>query len=218
MENAAMDAKIAQSVTGWRLTVTLSSAIVLMALALLAWHHFDVDGIRMVIRATAQTSLVLFCLAFSAAALARLRPNAWTRWQRQNRRYLGVSFAASHAIHAVAIVAFALIDPLGFRQATSLASFVFGGIAYAFVVAMTITSFDTTAAWIGRRNWRILHTVGAHDIWLTFLVSEGMRAIHDGSYYWLATALLIAVMGLRLIGQGARGPAPAHVPAPVIGS
>ena len=57
----------------------------------------------MVIRFTARTSLLLFCLAFSAAALARLWPNAWTRWQRRNRRYLGVTFAASHGIHAVAI-------------------------------------------------------------------------------------------------------------------
>jgi sulfoxide reductase heme-binding subunit YedZ len=200
--------------TGWRLTGLLSIAIVLMALALLAWHQFDVDGIRLVIRATAQTSLVLFCLAFSASALSRIRPNAWTRWQRQNRRYLGVSFAVSHGVHAIAIVSFALIDPMRFHQATSLASFVFGGIAYAFIAAMTITSFDATAAWIGRRNWRILHTVAAHDIWLTFLVSEGMRALHEGSYYWLATAILLAVMGIRLAGQRARGPAL----APVIGS
>ncbi len=61
---------------------------------------FEVDGVRMVIRFTARTSLVLFCLAFSAAALARLWPNASTRWLRRNRRYLGVSFAASHAIHS----------------------------------------------------------------------------------------------------------------------
>lgn len=206
-----MNATIPHALTGWRLTGSLSIAIVLMALALLTWHGFDVDGIRLVIRATAQTSLVLFCLAFSASALARLRPNAWTRWQRQNRRYLGVSFAASHAVHAVAIVSFALIDPLHFHQVTSLASFLFGGIAYAFIVAMTITSFDATAAWVGPRNWRLLHTVGGYDIWLTFLISEGMRAVHGGSYYWLPTAILVAVMALRLTGSRVRRPGLAAV-------
>jgi hypothetical protein len=67
----------------------------------------------MVIRFTARTSLLFFCMAFSAAALARLWPNAWTHWQRRNRRALGVTFAASHGIHAVAIGAFAVMDPAG---------------------------------------------------------------------------------------------------------
>ena len=79
-------------------------------------RQFEVEGVRMVIRFTARTSLLLFCLAFSAAALARLWPNAWTRWQRRNRRYLGVTFAASHAIHAVAIAAFAVMDPAAMRR------------------------------------------------------------------------------------------------------
>lgn len=114
-------------------------------------RQFEVDGVRMVIRFTARTSLLFFCLAFSAAALARLWPNAWTRWQRRNRRYLGVTFAASHAIHAVAIVWFALIDPPGFAGAISAASYIFGGIGYAFIIVLTATSFDRTAAMLGPR-------------------------------------------------------------------
>ena len=98
-------------------------------------RQFEVEGVRLVIRFTARASLVLFCLAFGAGALARLWPNGWTRWQRRNRRYLGVSFAASHAIHAVAIAVFAAMDPLGFMTATSAASYWFGGIGYAFIIA-----------------------------------------------------------------------------------
>ena len=65
---------------------------------------------------------VVFCLAFSAAALARLWPNGWTRWQRRNRRYLGVTFAASHGLHAIAIGCYAVMDPPGYAAATSAAS------------------------------------------------------------------------------------------------
>src|SRR6195256_5960627 len=101
---------------------------------------FEVDGVRMVIRFTARTSLLLFCLAFSAAALALMWPNAWTRWLRRNRRYLGVSFAASHGIHAVAIACFAVMDPTGYMGATSTASYIFGGIGYACIIAMAATS------------------------------------------------------------------------------
>src|SRR2546423_9404470 len=96
---------------GWRLFAVLSLTLAVLCIWIAGMRQFEVEGVRMVIRFTARTSLLLFCLAFSAAALARLWPNAWTRWQRRNRRALGVSFAASHAIHAVAITAFAVMDP-----------------------------------------------------------------------------------------------------------
>ena len=131
---------------GWRLFALLSLTLLGLSIWIAGMRGFEVDGVRMVIRFTARTSLVLFCLAFSAAALARLWPNTSTRWLRRNRRYLGVSFAASHAIHAVAIAAFAVMDPAGYAAATSIASYIFGGIGYAFIIAMTATSFDRTAA------------------------------------------------------------------------
>ena len=145
---------------GRRLLAVLTLSLITLSLSIASMRQFDVDGIRMVIRFTARSSLLLFCLAFSAAALARLRSKGWTRWQRRNRRYLGLSFAASHAIHAVAIVVFAKMDPAGFAQATSPASYIFGGIGYAVILAMSATSLDRTAALIGPRAWRTLQLVG----------------------------------------------------------
>src|SRR3984885_9308534 len=96
---------------GWRLFAMLTFVLIALSIWIAAMRQFEVDGVRMVIRFTARTSLLFFCLAFSAAALARLWPNAWTRWQRRNRRFLGVTFAASHAIHAMAIICFAVMAP-----------------------------------------------------------------------------------------------------------
>src|SRR6201987_4979671 len=124
---------------GWRLLAVLALALTALCIWIAGMRGFEVEGVRMVIRFTARTSLLFFCLAFSAAALARLWPNAWTRWQRRNRRYLGVTFAASHAIHAVVIAAFAAMDPAGFAAATSLASYIFGAIGSALIIAMTVT-------------------------------------------------------------------------------
>src|ERR1700683_5113095 len=134
---------------GWQLFAALTLILIALSVWIAGMRQFEVDGVRMVIRFTARTSLVLFCLAFGAAALARLWPNAWTRWQRRNRRYLGVSFAASHGIHAIAIACFAAMSPPLFAAATGIASYVFGGIGYAFIIAMTATSFDRSAAAIG---------------------------------------------------------------------
>src|SRR6266851_4291755 len=158
---------------GWRLFFVLTLTLIGLSVWIAAMRQFEVEGIRMVIRFTARTSLLLFCLAFGAAALARLWPNAWTRWQRRNRRYLGVTFAASHGLHAIAIAAFASMDPLGYAAATSAASYIFGGIGYAFIIAMTATSFDRTAQAIGPRAWRLLHLTGGYYLLFQFTVSFG---------------------------------------------
>jgi methionine sulfoxide reductase heme-binding subunit len=188
---------------GWRLFAVLALTLVALCAAIAGVRDFDVDGVRMVIRFTARTSLLFFCLAFSAAALARLWPNAWTRWQRRNRRYLGVTFAASHALHAVAIVAFAAIDPVGFAAAINPATYVFGGFGYAVIAAMTITSFDRTAAAIGQRGWRILHLVGGYYLLIQFTVSFGKR-IPDMPLHALFLIPLLAVFALRMIAMASR--------------
>ena len=186
---------------GWRLFAVLAGVLIALSIWIAGMRQFEVDGVRMVIRFTARTSLLLFCLAFSAAALARLWPNPWTRWQRRNRRYLGVTFAASHGIHAVAIACFAVMDPAGYAAATSAASYIFGGIGYACIIAMTATSFDRTAAAIGPRAWRVLHVTGGYYLLLQFMVSFGKR-IPDMPAYALFLIPLVAVLALRLIAMG----------------
>src|SRR5713101_4482490 len=156
---------------GWRLFAVLTLVLAGLCIGIAGMRQFEVDGVRMVIRFTARTSLLFFCLAFGAAALARLWPTIWTRWQRRNRRYLGVTFAASHGLHATAIAAVAVMDPASYAAATSIAAYIFGGSGYAFIVAMTATSFERTASAIGPRAWRMLHLTGGYYLLLQFSVS-----------------------------------------------
>src|SRR5580704_13547654 len=188
---------------GWRLFAVLTLTLAALSIWIAGMRQFDVDGVRMVIRFTARTSLLFFCLAFSAAAIAHLWPNAWTRWQRRNRRTLGVSFAASHALHAIAIAGFATVDPIGFAKATNLASYIFGGIGYTFIVAMAATSFDRSAAWLGPRAWRAMHLVGGYYLLLQFTVSFGRR-IPESPLYALALIPLLAVFTLRMVAMASR--------------
>jgi DMSO/TMAO reductase YedYZ heme-binding membrane subunit len=183
---------------GWPLLGVLSLALLAMAAGLVLGHRLDVEGIRLAIRATARTSLVLFALAFSAGALFTLWPNGWTRWQRRNRQYLGLAFAVSHAIHAAAIVAFATLDPVAFHQTSMAGSIVTGGIAYLFIVAMALTSFDWSAAWIGPRAWRALHWTGGYYILISFIVTNGKR-IGTSPFYALPVVLMLAILALRIV-------------------
>jgi methionine sulfoxide reductase heme-binding subunit len=190
---------------GWRLTGLLSLLLAAMALSFLAVHP-DIEGLRLVVRATARTSLVLFALAFSAAALARLVPNDVTHWQRRNRRYLGVSFAVSHFIHLAALVVLARVDAALFWTLTNAATIVLAGAAYLFIAAMTATSFDRTAAWLGPRKWRLLHLIGGWYIWISFAIAVGKR-LTQGPTYWAMMALVIAVLIARVLAMSHRSKA-----------
>lgn len=185
---------------GWYLLAATSLTMAALALWLASMRGFEVEGVRMVIRYTARSSLLFFCLAFSASALHRLWPNPFSRWQLRNRRYLGLSFALSHLIHAIAIVRFAVMAPADFAAATSPASYIFGGIGYVIIVALTATSFDRTAKAIGPRAWRLLHGSGVYYLWLQFMVSFGMRIPAMPNYIWFLLPLVV-VMAVKIAGR-----------------
>jgi DMSO/TMAO reductase YedYZ heme-binding membrane subunit len=180
---------------GWSLLGFLLG-LLLVALVSVAAMHPDTNGARMLIRITARSSLFFFLLAFTASASACLWPGLITQWQRRNRRYFGLAFAGSHLLHAGAIIAFARLDPEAFALATNRVTEFTGAIAYVFILAMAATSFGASAAWIGRRAWTILHTVGSYYIWISFAIAFGKRSL-QGPVYPAAVCLLVVALGLR---------------------
>jgi sulfoxide reductase heme-binding subunit YedZ len=95
------------------------------------------------------------------------------------------------------------MDPAGYAAATSIASYVFGGIGYALIIAMTATSFDRSAAALGARAWRGLHLIGGYYLLFQFTVSFGKR-IPDMPLYALFLIPLVAVFALRMIAMAPR--------------
>ena len=91
----------------------------------------------------------------------------------------------------------------GYAAATSAASYIFGGIGYAFIIAMTATSFDRTAAALGARAWRRLHLVGGYYLLFQFTVSFGKR-IPEMPLYALFLIPLVAVFAVRMIAMACR--------------
>lgn len=163
-----------------------------------------VEGLRMLIRATARTSLAFFLLAYTASALATLWPGEPSLWLRQHRRQWGWLLVFSHTVHAGGIVALGLVaDPALFASLTPLGNRISGGIAYVWLWLMGATSFDRSAAWLGRPHWARLHTWGSHFLCLSFVVANGKRVPVDGAYVW-PTLLLVAALGLRLWARRVR--------------
>jgi DMSO/TMAO reductase YedYZ heme-binding membrane subunit len=185
---------------GWPIVGWATVAVLTIVGSILALVGADEAGIRMGIRATARTSVVLFSLAFAASALRRRWRNDATAWLLRNRRQIGVSFAVSHVVHLLLIFALFGWTWAGFVAGTPLVTRVAGGIAYVFIALMTVTSFDRTAAWLGSRRWRQLHTAGAYSVWIIFAQNFFVQAFKS-VVYWPYAALLAGAMVLRWTGS-----------------
>lgn len=188
--------------SGWGLFASLSCALLVMAAGLYAFEG-GTDGIRLVIRATARTSLLLFLLAFTAGAARGLWPGQLTGWIRRNRRYLGLSFATSHLIHAAAIVTLARTAPPLFWSLSNPRSIILGSIGYAAIALLAATSFDRAVASLGPALWSRLHRGGVWLIWISFVFTFGKR-IPASPWYVAPVLLLIAAATLRMLA-GAQG-------------
>lgn len=175
---------------GGRSTVVppVTAALVVMVAAVLEAHGWwGEEAIRAVVRATARSSLVLFLAAFLASALATRWPGPLTRWLLANRRGVGLSFAVSHLLHAVALVLLARQAP-AFTATIEPATRIVGSLGFGVIAVLAATSNDWSVRALGGRRWERLHRVGVWVLWGIFLVS------YLGSSRVLAGVLIAALV------------------------
>ena len=179
---------------GWNIVGWTTFIISIILLGILIVQGIDEQSMRIAIRITARTSCFLFLCAFVASPLRYFWSNKLTQWLRVNRRYLGVAMAVSHGFHALAIIGLAMLtaDP-------SLSNNHGGNLGYVFIIAMTATSFQSTAALLGHQNWKILHTVGMYYLWLAFIYTFSHGLEKHLLVYLPFVSLLAIAIGLRLI-------------------
>lgn len=213
-ENAAPAprAPLKSMLSGWTLTWFLIVAIAVGS-TLAAWVVGGVNGANLGIRITARTSAILFLLAFTASSLYQLWPNNTTKWIRRNRRYLGVGFAGSHFVHAAFIVTTIVLNQQRFEtrvvDPTPHGVFVLDFIAYGFIIAMTITSFDRISKRMQYSTWKNLHLTGSYVIWFTFFIAYWRRGVTYTEFYGPFLMIVLAALIIRFIAKAKRGAAKA---------
>jgi methionine sulfoxide reductase heme-binding subunit len=189
-------------IVGWRvfwLLASLETAVFAVALAGLGT---DEPGLRALVRLTVRVSFLVFIAVYAAAPLRELFRSPATRWLARNRRYLGVSFAWAHALHALAIALLVLL--LGDAFKTSTATLVGGGLGYLLIAGMAASSFDRTARALGPRRWALLHRAGLHWLWFIFALDWTGAAIAKSPLYLPFAALTWAAAAARLAALLAR--------------
>lgn len=195
---------------GWKLTGLATLLLIAAFGSIVSAYGTDEHGLRVLVRATARISFLVFLPVYVASSVRRLWPNDFTRWLLRNRRHLGVSFFVAHMLHLDAILMLSVL--LGDAFVWEPVSVVFGGLAYVLVTAMALTSSKRAVAWLGPKRWARLHRFGIHYVAFIWLFQWlGLAFASPG--YALLLALLLAAFGVRLAAWRARGAGAPTAPA-----
>lgn len=198
--------QVSTALSGWKLTGILIAAVAIIS-TIAAVAVGGANGANLGIRITARTSAILFLLAFTASSLYQLWPTTTTRWIRRNRRYLGVAFAGSHVVHAFFIVATILLNKPRFDtgvEHTPHGVYVVDFIAYGFIIAMTVTSFDRVAGRMRYETWHRLHVTGSYVIWFAFFLAYWRRGVTYTEYYGPFLIIVLGALVIRFMAKAKR--------------
>jgi sulfoxide reductase heme-binding subunit YedZ len=151
-----------------------------------------VQSLQYAVRATARTSFVLFLVVFTGAAFVKLLPSALSRALARERRYIGLSFAASQLLHAVALAIYIRTAPEAFWTGRTPATNIPGSVGYLMILLLTVTSFATPARLVGPDNWKRLHRTG---IWiLATIAGSFLTRVHQHAGYLVPGVIMVAAM------------------------
>jgi hypothetical protein len=175
--------------------VNLVIATALIA-GLLIHVYPDVDAVFDVIGVCAKVSMIYFIVAFTARPLNDLLHMRWTGWLQNNRRYIGLSFAAWHLQHfTVFITLTVLMGASDFLESINDVALPAGTIL-GVIALMAATSTDRAQRWLGMPVWSAFHTVAAYLVW-AWAVRVYLQRFpdyadrHDYVYLWLLVGALV---------------------------
>jgi hypothetical protein len=185
-------------------SVVVWATLIIFALvaAVLLSAGWGEAGWRGVIRVTARTSFALFVTAFAARPLAALWARRWTQRLRAHEAALFVSFAVSHVIHLLAILALARATGGASLRAVGASQIYGGGLAYLFILWLACAA--VAGARFERRALRALRSFALYYIWLIFMFSYGGRAALESSRFAPLVLALVVALALRLLSATAR--------------
>ncbi|MDA0681214.1 MAG: hypothetical protein O3A13_11610 [Proteobacteria bacterium] len=149
----------------------------------------DDEHMLEMLRLTAWTAVLVYLVVFVARPLKQLVGSPVSRTLLRNRRYFGIALAAVMTVHLVLLL---IVND----QALNLG----GAVIFSLMYLMLFTSFNSSPARIGPRNWRILHRVGLYGLGLGYAQSIGGAFIETplDPVYLSLTLLMLTAVAIRV--------------------
>ena len=157
------------------------------------------ENVFSVLRWSARLSFLALTLVFVARPLQQLVKKPWTAKLLRRRRLIGIAFAGLHTAHLGFIIYRGRIsDEYVFRAADNLA----GTVGYVVILLMLITSWDSTARMLGRRNWKVLHTIGLFGLFAAFTNFVRPASLETATpISWLLLAIALGALTIRVLAN-----------------
>ncbi len=171
-----------KNLTVFGLTTLLAGGSVV---AYLWFTDSDEEHMRQMLRVSAWTAILIYLVVFVARPLKQLSGSPATRKLLRNRRYYGIALAAVMTVHLVLLL---IVNDKALNFP--------GAVVYGLLYLMLFTSFDSSPARLGPRNWRILHKTGLYALGIAYfstVVGAFLKSPLDPVYLTLVLLMLAAV-------------------------
>lgn len=147
----------------WLVTAPIS-AVMLIAMSI--EDTSSGPGVSSMIQLSVRCAVPWLFIAFAASSIQVLFPGALSRWLLRNRKYFGMCFAAAMAWQGFFILWMVTVHTDYYvNEVYVLRDAIEGVGGYAFLLAMTVTSFPRGRRLLNPRQWRLLHLSGIYFLW-----------------------------------------------------
>lgn len=156
-----------KAVNGWPLfrLIAIPTSLIMLA-GMLRVETWGGPAVSSLIQLSVRFAVPWLFLAFAASSLQILFPGPLSLWLARNRKYLGLAFAAGMALQALFILWLVLVHTDYYiDEVYVLRDAIEGVIGYAFLAAMTVTSFMPVRKRMTPGQWKLLHKSGMYFLW-----------------------------------------------------
>ncbi len=217
--SASLDAILkSKLINGWKLFWLISAPISLLIFqSAMRIDLSAADAVSSMIQLAVRCAVPLVFVAFAASSMQVMFPGTFSRWLLRNRPMFGLCFAAVMGWQLLFILWLVGIHTEYYvDEVYVLSDAVEGVVGYAFLIAMTLTSFKFGRQLLSQKQWKLLHTSGIYWIWFyawsvywfnLFYYDDPALPI-DYIYYWggfLAMGLRICAWGKKRLGKLSAG-------------
>ena len=165
-------------------------------------------GVSSMIQLSVRYAVPWLFLVFAASALQAVFPSRFSRWLLTNRKYIGLVYAAAMAWQGFFILWLLIVHTDYYaNEIYVMRDAIEGTIGYAFLLAMTITSFPFARRRMRAGHWRLLHLSGIYFLWAYAFAVYWWALFYYGSPIlldYLYYVLGLGAWGLRVMAWDKR--------------
>ena len=180
---------------GWRVMLALSGVVFAMACTVVTLEGMTEPGLRMLVRASARSSAILFLTAFAAPGVGALRSGTVGAWLTCNASSIFLSFGFSHFVHLVALGLWAKLFPNSFFAHVRPTALVMGSLLYVLIGFMCMQILRGASARRGRTG--AVEGMGGFVLWAAFALVYVSQVL-TGVLYALLAFFALASLAVRL--------------------